>query len=270
MTDIFISYASEDRAVAASLAEQLESHGWRVWWDRELRSGVDFTREIASRLEAARCVLVLWSVSSVESHWVRDEANEGLRRGVLVPVRIDAAAPPYGFRSLQTLSLQQWLAAREPAELLRLVSDIGHLLGSTGAQARSSTMARQSTEPVRPSRKGRRFWWGSLAALTVAVVGAALFYEEVVLPERASAAARARAAEAAKMPPNEIRQEMVPLDAADAPVADRSRPSSSLGPYATRRRAEEVAVDWLNRNGGGRARVVHRGDGYYVDVLSAP
>lgn len=270
VTDIFISYASEDRAVAAGLAEQLQSQGWRVWWDRELRSGVDFTREIASRLEAARCVLVLWSVASVESHWVRDEANEGLRRDVLVPVRIDDVAPPYGFRSVQTLSLQRWLSERDSAELLRLVSDIGHLLGTAGGQAAPSTIARQAKEPARPARRGRRVWWVSLVALAVVVVGAGVFYERVVLPDRASAAARVRAAEAARKLPNEIRLETVPLATADAPVADQNRPSASLGPYATRRRAEEVAVDWLNKNGAGRARVVQRDGGYYVDVLSAP
>ena len=34
MSDIFISYAKEDKEKAGLLAEVLEEQGWSVWWDR--------------------------------------------------------------------------------------------------------------------------------------------------------------------------------------------------------------------------------------------
>jgi hypothetical protein len=34
MSDIFISYASEDRSKAEPLAKALEEQGWSVFWDR--------------------------------------------------------------------------------------------------------------------------------------------------------------------------------------------------------------------------------------------
>ncbi|MEO2176405.1 MAG: hypothetical protein ABGY96_20165 [bacterium] len=37
-------------------------------------------------LNNARCVVV---VSSIGSEWVKNEANEGLQRNILVPVRIN-------------------------------------------------------------------------------------------------------------------------------------------------------------------------------------
>lgn len=270
MTDIFISYASEDRAVAARLAGQLQSHGWRVWWDRELRSGVDFTREIAARLESARCVLVLWSAASVDSHWVRDEANEGLRRQLLVPVRIDDVSPPYGFRSLQTLSLQQWLSGGDAAELLRLVSDIGHLLEPADGASAASAPARQAAGAARPGRRGWRVWWVSLVGLAVVAIGGGVFYERIVVPEMRADAARARAAGVVGPAPAELRRSMAPRDGFEAPAIDQGRTIATLGPYATRLRAEAVAAESLRKSGSGRARVVHRGDGYYVDVLPAP
>ncbi len=37
MSDIFLSYASEDRERVRPLVEWLEEHGWSVSWDRKLR-----------------------------------------------------------------------------------------------------------------------------------------------------------------------------------------------------------------------------------------
>ncbi len=128
MADVFISYAREDRAGAARIAAALESRQWSVWWDRELIGGQNFRRKIAEALAEARCVLVLWTQASLESNWVLDEAQDGLRRSILVPVQLaDALEPPLGFRSFQTISLEGWLAGgAEPdsaclADLFRAV-----------------------------------------------------------------------------------------------------------------------------------------------------
>jgi len=53
-------------------------------------------------------VVVLWSTSSVRSQYVRDEAQEGLDLGKLVPVLIEAVKPPMGFRQLQAANLANW------------------------------------------------------------------------------------------------------------------------------------------------------------------
>ena len=39
MSDIFISYANEDRETAGLLADALEQFGWSVWRDREIAPG---------------------------------------------------------------------------------------------------------------------------------------------------------------------------------------------------------------------------------------
>jgi len=109
MADIFISYASEDSETAEMLAKALMSVGWQVWWDREnLAAGSDFEKDIGDALAEARCVIVLWSRSSVVSHWVRDEATEAQERETLVPIRIGDVHPPFGFRSIQTGNLSEW------------------------------------------------------------------------------------------------------------------------------------------------------------------
>ena len=106
--DIFVSYASEDRDAVQRLVQLLQAAGFEVWWDRHITTGRAFDRDIEEALDAARCVLVVWSVASVDSDWVRTEAAEGLDRGILVPVVLGDVRPPLAFRRLQTLRLDDF------------------------------------------------------------------------------------------------------------------------------------------------------------------
>ena len=86
---ILISYASEDRAKEKDIYEALEEQGWSVWWDRHIPPGKSFDEVISKALNAARCVIVLWFKASTQSNWVKDEASEGARRNILMPVLIE-------------------------------------------------------------------------------------------------------------------------------------------------------------------------------------
>lgn len=117
MSDIFLSYAREDRPVAQFLAQALERSGFTVFWDRDLMSGDDFEQVLGAELDEARAVVVLWSSSSVKSGWVRDEAASASERRVLVPVQLNGTLPPLGFRSLHAIRFDQG----NPAELLKAI-----------------------------------------------------------------------------------------------------------------------------------------------------
>jgi hypothetical protein len=67
MTDLFLSYASEDREQASKLASSLEECGWSVWWDRKIVAGETFDQVIERELETAKSVVVLWSKNSIAS-----------------------------------------------------------------------------------------------------------------------------------------------------------------------------------------------------------
>lgn len=103
MADIFLSYARADRDRVAQLAAALEDAGYTVWWDRHIKGGHDFSKDIEAELTAASAVVVAWSKQSVDSHWVRDEAGAGRDAGKLVPLSIDGALPPMGFRQVHTI-----------------------------------------------------------------------------------------------------------------------------------------------------------------------
>jgi hypothetical protein len=115
MEDIFISYASEDREQARRFAEAFSARGWSVWWDRHIVPGEAFDTRIEQALDAARCVVVLWSASSVASEWVRNEAAVGAERGVLVPAMIEPVKLPLEFRRKQTADLSGWQGEAEHA-----------------------------------------------------------------------------------------------------------------------------------------------------------
>ena len=103
MADVFVSYASQDRERVAPIVEAIEQRGWSVWWDRAISGGAAFDRAIEQAIDDAGCIVVVWSDASVESEWVRTEANEGLERGVLLPITLDDVRPPLAFRRTQTL-----------------------------------------------------------------------------------------------------------------------------------------------------------------------
>jgi TIR domain/Trypsin-like peptidase domain len=110
--DVLISYKSEERAVAERLARALSTR-WQVWWDHELLAGDSYRRVIGEKLAVARCVIVLWSTRSVESDFVLDEAGRALRRGVLIPARIDAVDVPLGFGQHDYADLIDWDGAED-------------------------------------------------------------------------------------------------------------------------------------------------------------
>lgn len=129
MNDIFISYSSSDRLRAQQFAQALQTRGWTVWWDRNIPAGRSFDEVIEEALIESRCVLVLWSNASVRSDWVKEEALEGARRKILVPVFIDQVNIPLGFRRIQTANLTAWQGSPTDPIFERLLMDISVLVG---------------------------------------------------------------------------------------------------------------------------------------------
>jgi hypothetical protein len=140
MADVFLSYATVDRARALQIAIECNSLGYSVWWDRAgLVTGMTFQEEIQRQLQSARCVVVLWSLESVRSHWVLDEAKEGLNK--LAPVLLDRGAKvPLGFGQIQVSDLSEWQPGLEHPEFENLILGIARLVGRepTGLCTRSS------------------------------------------------------------------------------------------------------------------------------------
>ncbi|WP_313953074.1 toll/interleukin-1 receptor domain-containing protein, partial [Accumulibacter sp.] len=211
--DVFLSYAEEDRPLAAQLAALLEGHGWSLWWDRKIPPGKTWRQTIEEAIGSMDCMVVLWSAHSIESPWVQEEAEEGLARGRLLPVLIDDVRPPMGFRSIQACDLRQRpgeLASAPGYEVLLAAiearvgaSASGPATDSAGPLPRNPSAL--PTQPAPSDRKsGRRGAWLVGAAATV--VAAGLVYlalpkpslrEPVVPASQSTAAGESAAAEPA-------------------------------------------------------------------------
>lgn len=127
MADIFVSYSSDDRARVEPLISRLEAAGYSVWWDNRLHGGAMFPDEIETELEQATFVVVAWTVSSVKSRWVADEADAALQAGKLIPVTFDDIKPPLGFRQVQTIDLSDWTSSAGDTAFRTLVAALSHL-----------------------------------------------------------------------------------------------------------------------------------------------
>ena len=92
MSDIFISYAKADHALALKLSAFLESEGWSVWWDKSLGAADLYRDEIMKQLAAARAVITIWTENSIKSDWVRAEAGRAKADGKLIPVKTPEVA----------------------------------------------------------------------------------------------------------------------------------------------------------------------------------
>src|ERR1043166_5365809 len=170
MNDIFISYASNDRETAQKFADSLEGFGWSVWWDREIPVGKTYDQVIEEELNAARCVLVLWSKHSVVSRWVKTEASAAADRENLVPVLIDKVAIPLEFRRIQTAILPDWNGDKAHPEFVKLREAIEQMVSRGPAGTVKASPLNASISPIgRMSRRSPAVMAGSVLVLVLLI-----------------------------------------------------------------------------------------------------
>jgi TolB-like protein/Flp pilus assembly protein TadD len=133
LPSIFLSYSREDLKRARPLIAALETSGCQIWWDGLLEGGVRFSNTTELALENADAVIVMWSKTSVGSHWVHDEATRGRDRQCLVPISIDGSEAPLGFRQFQVIDFSKWRGKTSTPEFASLLRAISSLQSGDGA-----------------------------------------------------------------------------------------------------------------------------------------
>lgn len=171
MADIFLSYADHDRKTIRPLVRALEQEGWSVFWDREIPLGKTWRQVLDEELLSARCVVVVWTETSVGRRWVIEEAEEGQDRGILIPVFMERIDPPRGFREVQGAQLSGWKGKSEDKEFQRLRGACRAVIGEPGQPPPETSTP---TKPLRRSFSGFK-WMAAAMALALAAGGAWLW-----------------------------------------------------------------------------------------------
>jgi hypothetical protein len=150
--DVFVSYASQDVAVANAVVEQLEQHGIQCWIaPRDVTPGSQYADEIVGAINDAKVLVMVLSQSAVASpHVGREVERAASKQRRIIAFRTDAAPLT---RALEYfLSESQWIdvaALGLPAALAKLAEAVGQ-----GSTSRSNAGAGLSAiDPVNVAGK---------------------------------------------------------------------------------------------------------------------
>jgi adenylate cyclase len=173
LAQIFLSYSREDLPRVKPLVHALETEGYSVWWDRELVPGENFESTIDREILEAQCVIAVWTARSVQSQWVRNEALEGMDRGILVPITLDDVRLPVAFKQVQAASLVGWpeeINREEYQRLLTVIDNTLHL--GTAGEPHEPKGLDELESNERKKRYRKRNW---LVPVLLVLLVAALF-----------------------------------------------------------------------------------------------
>ena len=108
-TDIFISFASQDRKVASTLCSSLESRGFNCWIStRDILPGENFQASIVQAIRRAKIMLLVFTANSNNSQEMTKElAIASQQKLIVIPLRVEDVAPSDAFA--YEFATRQWI-----------------------------------------------------------------------------------------------------------------------------------------------------------------
>jgi TolB-like protein len=164
---VFISYASQDAAVAKRLCATLEAAGFPAWISpRDVEAGALYADAIVRAINEAKAVVLVLSASAIRSdHVAREVERAASKHKPIIAFRIDSAALNPGLEYF--LSNSQWIdvpAIGMPAALAKLAQAAGHGSGQTVAAVRVA-----SEKPLERMGGGAKLIVGAAVVISVGV-----------------------------------------------------------------------------------------------------
>jgi TolB-like protein len=180
--EVFISYASEDSAVATTLVEELERHEISCWIaPRDVKPGALYADAIVRAISAARIFILVLSKNSIASSHVGKEIERASsKRRPIIAVRIDTEQ--------LTPALEYFLGESQWVDVSHgnLEAAYARLIGAIREPAAAPRGPVGSASAQSPRLRGRRF--ALAAGIGVLVLGlAALISDRLWLARRGTA-----------------------------------------------------------------------------------
>jgi adenylate cyclase len=148
--DVFLSYATADKAAADALVSGLESNGIRCWIaPRDIPAGSEYGQQIVDAVKGCRIFLLIFSAAANASPHVRREVERAVSTDrVILPFRVENVVPTGAME--YCLGGTHWFdALSSPVEphIDRLISVLRPMLGPAAVPADVGASAEPSERP---------------------------------------------------------------------------------------------------------------------------
>lgn len=90
MHDVFISYKSEDSAVACRVRDKLEANGIRCWIaERDISAGSNYAADIPAAIDSCKVLVLIFTQHAQNSPWIMKELDSAIAgQKLILPVKI--------------------------------------------------------------------------------------------------------------------------------------------------------------------------------------
>jgi TolB-like protein/Tfp pilus assembly protein PilF len=181
--DVFISYASQDAAIANAMVEALEKAGLKCWIaPRDVRAGAQYADAIIRALSGARALVLVLSENAINSAHVGKEIERASsKKRPIFALRIDAA--PLTPALEYFLSESQWIEAKAGKVEIAYAKLIDAIRDPERTAPTTMSAATASRAPL----KSRRYRILLAVGLVIVAATIALFAPKLWPPTHGSA-----------------------------------------------------------------------------------
>ena len=185
----FVSHASEDAAIAASIADYLERNGVTCWIaPRDVTPGGDYGAEIVHGIETSAVFVLVLSEHANESIFVKREVERAVSKGKpIFPIRVREVLPS---RSLELfVSSAHWIDAWEPPIEKYLARLARSIIAAAKVYDAGTAGPAAGAPPAAPAAARGRRRLAAAAAIALLLVGAGGWYAYGLFGSKAPAPA---------------------------------------------------------------------------------
>jgi TolB-like protein/Tfp pilus assembly protein PilF len=176
--DVFLSYSSQDAAVANTVVAELESQGIRCWIaPRDVTPGEFYAGSIVHAIDATKAIVLILSGNAATSpHVVREVERAASKRHPVISLRLDQAPLPADLEYF--LNTSQWLDAASghtKRAMPKLVAAVRAAIEkpATPDVSAVTTVARKSSRTSYPTDNIRSRYPVAVAAVSLVAVSIA-------------------------------------------------------------------------------------------------